>query len=56
MLPKEALDFYKTKEKIAAELSISVQTFINWEKANKIPKLAQLAIQTLSKGKLKANE
>lgn len=46
---------YGTKEKAAAEIGVSVQTVINWSKPEaKIPRLTQLAIQALTKNKLKA--
>jgi DNA-binding XRE family transcriptional regulator len=56
MTYKQVLDYYGTKEKAAAEIGVSVQTVINWEKSGNIPRITKLAIQTLTKGKLKAEK
>ena len=42
--------------KTAAALSVTEQTIRNWIKANEIPRMAQLAIETLTKNKIKAND
>lgn len=55
MTPQEVKDFYGNKIKAAAEIGVSLQTINNWFKENNIPRLSQLAIQTLSKNKLKAD-
>jgi DNA-binding transcriptional regulator YiaG len=53
---KEAIETYGGKTKLAAELGVTEMTIRNWEKADAIPRMAQLAIQTLSKNKLKAKD
>lgn len=55
MKPSELLEHYKTKVKAAADIGVTEQTIKNWEAANEIPRLMQLAIQTLTKNKLKAD-
>lgn len=54
MTYNEVLDYYKTKEAVAAQLGISVATVFRWKKT--IPKHYQLAIQTLTNNKLKAEK
>jgi len=49
----EVKEYYKTDERIAVELGISHASVRKW-KANGIGHVYQLAIQTLTKGKLKA--
>lgn len=51
---QEVKDEFKKNEHIASALDISISTVLRWEKKNDIPKLYQLAIQTLTKNKLKA--
>lgn len=55
MKPQEIIDYYKTKVKAAAEIGVTEQTIKNWEKNNEVPMIVQLAVQTLTKGKLKAD-
>ena len=55
MTPSELIDYYKTKVKAAAEIGVTEQTIKNWESANNIPRLMQLAIQAITKNKLKAD-
>jgi len=50
----ELKTYYGTDERAAAEVGVSHATVRKW-KANGIPRLTQLAIQTLTKGKLKAS-
>lgn len=52
----ELLKFYGSDLKAAVSIGVSGQTIRNWIGAKKIPDHMQLAIQTLSKGKLKADE
>jgi DNA-binding transcriptional regulator YiaG len=53
---KDAIYTFGSKTKLAAELGVTEMTIRNWEKADSIPRVAQLAIQTLSKNKLKAED
>ena len=56
MTHEEVIAHYGDKVKAAAAIGVSVQSVINWSKPGaKIPKLTQLAIQTLTKNKLKAD-
>jgi hypothetical protein len=55
MTPQEVTNYYGNKIKAAAEIGVSLQTIHNWFSENKIPRLSQLAIQTLTKNKLKAD-
>ena len=52
----QAIEHYKGRTKLAAELGVTENTVRNWEKADLIPTMAQLAIQTLTKNKLKADD
>ena len=54
MSPNEIIEYYKTKVKAAAELGVTEQTIKNWEANGEVPRLVQLAVQTLTKNKLKA--
>jgi hypothetical protein len=55
MTYQELKEYYKTDEKAAAEIGVSHATVRKW-KANGIPRLTQLAIQLLTKNKLKAGK
>lgn len=56
MKTKDLIEYYGNKVKAAAELGINPVTITNWEKSTKgIPRLRQLAIQALTKNKLKAD-
>jgi len=55
MTYQDVLKHYATPERIAADVEVSVQTVAKWKKSGKVPKLYQLAIQTLTKNKLKAD-
>ena len=55
MTPEDLVRYYKTRVKASAEIGVTEQTIKNWVVTNKIPRLAQLAIQTLTKSKLKAD-
>lgn len=52
----EVLKHYDNEIKAAANIGVSLQTIMNWKANKKIPRMAQLAIQTLTKNKLKADE
>lgn len=52
----EAIDYFKSKVLLAGMLGVSVQTITNWKNSGKVPKIAQLAIQTLTRNKLKASD
>ena len=54
MTPNEVIEYYGSKIKAAAEIGVSEQAVKNWVAADSIPRLTQLAIQTLTKNKLKA--
>jgi uncharacterized protein YjcR len=52
----EAYEHYgKSYTKLAASLGVTENTIRNWKRDDKIPHMAQLAIQTLTDGKLKAD-
>ena len=55
MKPNEVIEFYGNMAKAAGYINVSEQTIRNWVNADSIPKMAQLAIQTLTKDKLKAD-
>ena len=56
MKPIEAVEYYKSRVMLAATLQITEQTVKNWLAKGKIPYTAQLAIQNLTKSKLKADQ
>lgn len=56
MKPSEVIEHYKTDVRAAAEIGVSYQSIKNWLKNGKVPRISQLAIQTLTKGKLKADD
>ena len=56
MTMQELIDYYGSEIKVAAAIGMSHQTIKNWVHSQVIPRTAQLAIQTISKGKLKADE
>lgn len=51
----EVLKHYDNEIKAAANIGVSLQTIMNWKANKKIPRMAQLAIQTLTKNKLRAD-
>ena len=56
MKPNEVIKHYGGSTLLVAyNLKVSEQTLRNWVAADKIPYIAQLAIQLLTKGKLKAD-
>jgi predicted site-specific integrase-resolvase len=56
MTPQQVRKHYGSEIKAAAGIGVSVTTIRNWLAAGKIPKLKQLAIQTLTNNKLKADD
>ena len=56
MKPKDAVNYWGNQTKVAAAIGVSEQSVRNWIKADRLPKIVQLAIETLTKGKLKANQ
>lgn len=56
MTPQEVVQHYGTQIKAAAEIGVTEQSIKNWVKAEKMPRIYQLAVQTLTKGKLKADD
>ena len=57
MKPAEVIKHYGDSTLLVAyNLKVSEQTIRNWVTADKVPYIAQLAIQLLTKGKLKANQ
>ena len=56
MKPQDLLDHYGSQIKAAAQIGVSETTIRNWIASDKVPKLTQLAIQALTKGKLKAEK
>ena len=55
MKPKELIEHYGSEVKAASDAGVSVTTIYNWLRIGRIPRLAQLAFETLTKGKLKAD-
>ncbi len=51
----EAIKHYKTQRRLAEVLSVGEPCISNWRSRGKIPAMAQLKIQKLSRGKLKAD-
>ena len=57
MKPAEVIKHYGDSTLLVAyNLKVSEQTIRNWIAADKVPYIAQLAIQLLTKSKLKANQ
>lgn len=54
MTPIDVVNHYGSKIKVAAAVGVSITTVENWLKRGKLNKLTQLAIQSLTKGALKA--
>ena len=55
MTPYELVYYYGNQTKAAAEIGVSEQSVRNWIIKKKVPNMVQLAVQTLTKGKLKAD-
>jgi predicted XRE-type DNA-binding protein len=51
----EAIKHYKTQRRLAEVLRVGEPCISNWRSRGKIPAMAQLKIQKLSRGKLKAD-
>jgi hypothetical protein len=56
MTVTELIDFYGSEVKVAAALNLNQATVRRWRINNNIPWLTQLAVEHLTKGKLKADE
>lgn len=56
MNAKEVIEYYGSEVKAAASIGVSYQSVRNWRVNGKVPRISQLAIQTLTKGKLKADD
>ena len=56
MKPSEVIEYFGNATKAAASIGVSQQCVRHWGINGRIPKLSQLAIQTVTKGKLKADE
>ena len=55
MKPVELVEYYGNKVKAAADIGVSENTIRTWVKLGVVPPMVQLAVQTLTKGKLKAD-
>ena len=55
MKPKDAVNYYGNQTKVAAAIGVTEQSVRNWIKADRLPKMVQLALQTLTNNKLKAD-
>lgn len=51
----QAIKHYKTQRKLAEVLEVCEPCISNWRTRGRIPAMAQLKIQKLSRGKLKAD-
>jgi len=56
MTTHELLKYYGSELKAAAEIGVSITSIRLWVKKDDIPYLKQLAIQTLTKNKLRATK
>lgn len=56
MKPNEIINHYGSPVKAAYKIGVSLQAVHNWINNGKVPRLSQLAIQTLTRGKLKADK
>lgn len=54
MTPQDLIEYYGNAYRFSKLVPLSAQTFHNWVKKGKIPVRSQLMIETLTKGKLKA--
>ena len=52
----QAIKYFGGLTKTAAALSVTEMTIRNWIKAGSIPTMAQLAIEALTKGAIKADK
>jgi hypothetical protein len=52
----QLVKFYGNEVKAAAGVGVSQQSIRNWLKINAVPEVYQLAIQSLTDGKLKADK
>lgn len=56
MTPDDLLQFFGSPREAAAELGYTVQAINGWRRNGIIPTRAQQAIQTMTRGKLKAEK
>ena len=56
MTPQELITHYGNKVKTAAAMGVSVTSVNNWVGKGKVPMMAQLAAQALTKNKLVADK
>ena len=56
MKPQDLLDHYGSRIKAAAQIGVSETTIRNWIAEDRVPRLIQIAIQALTKGKLKSGD
>jgi DNA-binding transcriptional regulator YdaS (Cro superfamily) len=52
---QDLINYYGSEMKAAVGIGVSQATVNNWKRKEAIPQLKQLAIQTLTKNKLKAD-
>ncbi len=55
MTPEQAILHFRTQRTLAEKLGLTQPAVANWIKRGRIPDLAQLKIQKLTRGKLKAD-
>lgn len=56
MTYNELIDHYGNQMKAAAAIGVSLNAVKKWAAQDRVPRLTQLAIQTVSKNKLRADE
>lgn len=56
MTPKQLIEYFGSEVKVAAAVGVSQQAVRVWRKNESIPRITQLAIQTLTKNKLVADK
>lgn len=55
MTPKQIISHYKTPTAFQKATGYTMQSLRNWKKANAVPRRAQIVIESISCGALKAN-
>lgn len=56
MTPQQIIEHYGSPVRAASKIGVSLPAVHTWIKNGKVPRLSQLAIQTLTRGKLKADK
>lgn len=56
MTPQQVIEYFGNQACAAAKIGVSVRTIGNWVFKGTIPRINQLAIETISKGHLKADK